>query len=297
MSALRRVVVSLLVPIALLASAPGTARAEEITTAVPPGQSWVRVGHFVPGMGATSIEFQSLDDAGAAPVTLAADATYGDVSAYEKLTPGRYTATVYDSGAAEGSAPLLSRSLDVAANDARTVAVVGAAAAPRLVVLTDDLTPPQSGTARIRLLSAASAADAVTVTAVGGPTIAEDAVLGQATGYATVPAGSWTLQLKAATAEARQQNVPVVSGSIYTVVVLDAGDEKVRLDLVTDAAGAVVAPVGGAKTGLGGTASAVATTATPSPLLWVTVVALILGVALFGLWGRLRRQRRSTWNR
>ena len=279
---------------ALLVLVPGVAHAAGSSDGVPPGKAWVRVGHFVPGMGATSIELDPIGST-ADPITLAGSATYGQVSAYEKLAPGSYTVTVRESDAAAGSAPVLSRSFEVAANDARTVAVVGTASAPRLALLSDDLTPPQAGTARVRLLSAAGA-DPVTVTAVDGPTIASDAVLGQATDYATVPAGSWTLQLTAATANATLQDVAVTSGSIYTVVVLDDsdqvtdenGDQDVKLDVVTDAAGAVVAPKGGAHTGLGGTAPAADAdaghlTAWPLGALTALVTALAYGV--------LRRRR------
>lgn len=218
-----------------------------------PGQAWVRVGHFVPGMGSTSIDLKPLDGGGPS-ITLAGSATYGQVTEYDKLAPGRYTATVRETSAPAGSQALLSRSFEITANDARTVAVLGTASEPRLALLTDDLTPPKAGTARVRLLSASEAADPVTVTAVGGPTIAEDAVLGQATDYATVPAGSWTLQLQGASTDSTVQDVPVMSGSVYTVVVLDSG-QTIKAEVVTDAAGAVTAPKGGAKTGGGGTAA------------------------------------------
>jgi len=255
---------------------------------VPPGGSWVRVGHFVPGMGAASVRLTPLDGSGAT-VVLASSARYGQVTAYDKLTPGRYTATVRQTAAASGSAPMLSRSFRVTAGQARTVAVVGTVDQPRLVLLSDDLTPPAAGTARVRVLSASQAAGSVTVKAVDGPTIATDAVLGQATGYVTVPAGSWDLRLSSSGTESEQQ-VPIASGSVYTVVALDSGTDQVRLRVVTDAAGAMVRPRGGARTGEGGTAPGQSDGGPRASA--DLVVAVLLGVGLAaGAAGVVRRRR------
>lgn len=245
-------VLAVLVALGVLLS-PGSATAAPAQEA-PPGKAWVRIGHFVPGMGATRIDLTPLSGDGRER-TLASRATYGQVSAYESLTPGSYTATVRDAGDPPDADPVLSRSFEITANDARTIAVLGTATAPRLALLADDLTPPAAGTARVRVLSAAESADPVTVSAVDGPTIAQDAVLGQATDYATVPAGSWTLQLGASSVSTSLRDVPIASGSVYTIVVLDEGSDSVGLDVVTDAAGARTAPKGGARTGLGGTAA------------------------------------------
>lgn len=285
------VVAALLLGLLVLA-VPGAAQAEDGT---PPGKAWVRVGHFVPGMGTTSVDVEPLDGS-SDPTTLAGSARYGDVSTYEQLAPGSYTATVRETSAAADAAPLLSRSFEVTSSEARTIAVVGAADAPRLALLSDDLTPPEPGTARVRLLSAFEGAESVTVQAVDGPTIAEDAVLGQATPYATVPAGSWTLQLESPSAGATLQQVPVASGSVYTVVALDAADGGVELEVVTDAAGTVVAPRGGAETGGGGTAVAqAAAAAQPAAQQAVPAGAGLLALAgvvgLLGLLGRRRAER------
>jgi len=264
--------------------APGAASAAP-GEAAPPGKAWVRVGHFVPGMGATRVDLTPLSGAGA-PQSLASRATYGQVSAYEALAPGSYTATVRDAGDPADAAPVLSRSFEIEANDARTIAVLGTAAAPRLALLTDDLTPPAAGTARVRVLSAAESADPVTVSALDGPTIAQDAVLGQATDYATVPAGSWTLQLRAPSASTTLQDVPIASGSVYTVVVVDEGADSVALDVVTDAAGARTAPKGGARTGLGGTA--------PSDDHPAWLVGSLVALALASVGARRTQRRRTT---
>lgn len=280
------VVAALLLGLLVLA-VPGAAQAED---GVPPGKAWVRIGHFVPGMGTTSVDVEPLDGS-SAPMTLVGSARYGDVSTYEQLAPGSYTATVRETSTAADAAPLLSRSFEVSSSEARTIAVVGTADAPRLAVLSDDLTPPEPGTARVRLLSAFEGAESVTVEAVDGPTIAEDAVLGQATDYATVPAGSWTLQLESSTAGATLQQVPVSSGSVYTVVALDAANGGVTLEVVTDAAGTVVAPKGGAETGGGGTATPQAAALQQAVPAGAGLLALAGALGLLALRGRRRAER------
>ena len=244
--------------------APGSAQA---APGVPVGGSWVRIGHFVPGMGAADVVLTA-DAAvgGAAPgdaVMSQGDVGYGVVTDYSKLTPGSYTATVSaapmtdgDSGSSSSSPDdlVLSSTFQVTAGQARTVAVLGTSDAPRLTLLDDDLTPPQPGAARVRVLSASEQMGSIAVRAIRGPVLAEGAVLGQATDYVSVPAGAWELSLTDGSAEPVRQQVDVASGSVYTLVVLDSPDGGVEVQAVTDAAGAAVAPRGGADTGGGGTA-------------------------------------------
>lgn len=221
--------------------------------ATPPGKAWIRAGHFVPGFGAVRLALVPKADTGRT-IVLAADATYGDVSSYRKLLPGQYTIAIRPQGASNDSAPVLSRSLTVRPGKANTVAILGTRSQPRLAILADDLTPPRQGTARVRVLSGSALAPAVSVMAVNGPIIASGVVLGQVTQYATVPQGPWTLNLSTAPGMTAAQTVDLASGSVYTVVALDAGDKNVRLKVVTDAAGAMATPKGGAATGEGGMA-------------------------------------------
>ena len=132
------------------------------------------------------------------------------------------------------------------------MALLGEQASPRLATLTDDLTPPDPGTARVRVLSGSSDSTALSVKAVGGPEIASDVVLGQTTGYASVPDGSWTLALDGGDDQSAEKTVDLASGGVYTAVVLDGNETssgKVRLSLVTDAQGVARTPKGAAATG------------------------------------------------
>ncbi len=244
----------------------------------PPGKAWIRAGHFVSGMGAVSIR---LSPQSGSAMTLAQSVAYGSVTKYRQVTPGTYTVSVRPQGAASDTRPMLRRTLELTAGKAGTVALLGTKSAPRLATLTDDLTPPAAGTARVRVLSGSTEASALSIRAVGGPRIASDVVLGQTTAYATVPQGSWTLALDAKGSDV-EQAAKLSSGGVYTAVVLD-GDEtsdgKLRLKLVTDAQGVARTPEGGAATGLGGTAG----TGDSLPFGTPALIALgVVGVALVG---------------
>jgi hypothetical protein len=190
---------------------------------------------------------------------------------------------------------MLSRSLTIVADQAYTLAVLGTAQAPRLATLSDDLTPPAVNDARVRVLPASSQAPAVSITAKDGPTIADNAVLGQASGYASVPAGTWSLQTRVGIGAVVNSSIDVASGSVYTLLVLDGTNGHPRLDLITDAAGTSAAPKGGAATGGGGTATRFVGRAPSHGVGGSTVglaaIAALLGLGLLavGLAGPVRR--------
>lgn len=259
----------------------------------------MRAAHAVPGLA--GMTFTVTGGPEKTTVTLAEAADYGSVSDYQALAPGDYTAAVAPAGEA-GAKPVLSTSFTVGPSSATTLAAIGTTDAPRLATLSDDLTPPEAGTANVRVLPAASAAPTVTVKAQDGPTITDAAVFGQATSYAPVPAGRWTLDLSSG-GKTSQAVVDVKAGSVYTVVVVDGEGGGLEVLPVTDAAGTsqpgagedgagqggltattpgAAAPVGGVQTGGGGTASS----SVGSPGAWV---ALSAGVIVLG--GLLVRRR------
>ncbi|GAA1879040.1 DUF4397 domain-containing protein [Lapillicoccus jejuensis] len=260
----------------------GSAAADDTAGATPPGAAWIRAGHFVPGFGAARVDLLPEGSSAGAPssVVMSPGATYGDMTSYQKIAPGSYTVQIRSSGAQPSTAPLLTRSFSVTAGSAHTVAVVGNASAPRLVVLGDDLTPPAAGSARVRLLDASASATSLDVAAQNGPTLASGAVLGQVTPYATVPKGPWTLTLGGSGATPATQRISLESGNVYTAIALDS-DGGLRVQLVTDAAGSAALPAGGAATGLGGLAAGAGTTA-PSPLVAPAAVAALAVLAAFG---------------
>ncbi len=265
--------------LSLLGTAGATA--SSASTSATPGKAWVRVAHLVPGLGAARIDLKPAGGGQSTSVEMSPSAKYGDVTKYQRLTPGTYTVLVSDSGSPASSAPMLSRSLTIAGGKAYTLAVLGTSKAPRLATLSDDLTPPAAGKASVRVLPAASQAPQVTIKAEGGPTIVDNAVLGQASAYAAVPAGTWHLTADTSTGMQVQNSIKVASGSVYTLVLLDGTSGKPSLSLITDAAGTTSAPKGGAATGEGGTATDIVNAGSNGTSL-VVMVSALLGVLLVG---------------
>jgi Domain of unknown function (DUF4397) len=212
---------------------------------------------------------------------------YGALSDYTRLAPGTYTVAMRKPGASKSSPPLLRTNVTVVSGKAYTVAGIGRNADITLKVLTDDLSRPAAGKARMRVVQASSVAPVVDVTTTTGATIAKDVRFPSTTPYAEVAAQQWTVEanpLKTGVKTA-EQTVQVNAGSIYTVLVLDQGSSAVQVAVRTDAAGSATVPVGSVDTGLGGMAGS-GDGGLPAGLLPAggVVVFLLAGVA----WTRRR---------
>ncbi len=268
--------------VALLAGA--TTAIASAQAATPAGVAWLRAAHLVPGVGAARVDLVPTAGGATQSVVMSPQASYGDVTSYQKIRPGTYTVSVRPVGSS--NAPTLSRRFTITTGKAMTLAVIGTQAAPRLAALVDDLTPPAAGDVSVRVLPAASGAETLTVSAVNGPVIADGAVLGQASAYRAVPAGRWTLKVAADGMAAAQSAVTLKAGGVYTVVVLGEESDDITAKVVTDAAGISTAlPQGGAQTGGGGTAPSALTAVAPtsdrsSPLLLAALLAVAVGAAL-----------------
>lgn len=218
---------------------------------------WLRVGHLSPDTPKAQVRLTPF--AGGDPEVLT-EASFGDLSDYERLPVGLYSVALLPVGEAD-AAPMLSRSVEVTEGSARTVVATGEGDDVRATVLDDDLTPPAAGQAKVRLVSAVNGADAVDASVVGGPDLATDLGSGSATGYAEVPAQEWavTLQASGASGPGTQSTVGVRAGGVYTLVALDAPDGGLELRAVKDGAGSTAAtgamPTGGVDAGGGGLAA------------------------------------------
>lgn len=271
-----------LVPVLLAASVAALSllplTAISATAAEMPG--YVRLAHLSPDTPKVDVWLTSFR--GNKFSTMLPSVGYGDVSDYQRLSPGTYTVAMRQPGASENSAPLLSTNVIVVSGNAYTVAGVGRFANISLRVLTDDLSHPSPGKARMRVVQASSVAPVVDVSTTTGKTVATDVRFPSTTSYAEVPAQPWTLEAdpQVAGVKTAQESVDVKAGSIYTVLVLDKGKTAVQLDVVTDAAGSATMPVGSVDTGLGGMAPAadhgLPHGAVPTGL---AVVAILAGVA------------------
>ncbi|SDQ05467.1 DUF4397 domain-containing protein [Quadrisphaera sp. DSM 44207] len=242
---------------ALAASALALAPAASAAAARTSGEetAYVRVGHLVPELGEMVMSAVLTDyDGSTQPLELVPEATYGAVTDYAALPVGYYSVSVRPVGAAPDSPPVLSGTLEARAGQAYTVAGLGTAEAPRLGAIQDDITPAAPGTARVRVVPAASAAQQLDVGVVGGPALAEDAAFSQPTGYVDVPAGDVTVRAGAQGGPPSDTPVELGDGDVYTLLVLDAPQGGLEVRAIEDATGAGVQPVGGADTGFGGLA-------------------------------------------
>lgn len=223
--------------------------------AVAPAEdpAWVRVAHLVPDLPTMDIWLTPFDGADDAAPMLQTSADYGRVKEYQPLATGLYAISIRSEGASASMPPLLTGTLRAEAGQAYTVAGLGDADDATVQVLDDNLTLPEPGQSRIRLLPAASAAETVTVTAADGPTLAQDAAYAEPSGYAQVPAGPWQLDVTTGGGSLpdASTDVDLDAGSVYTLLVLDT-DDGLEITAVVDAAGTTVTPVGGAQTGGGG---------------------------------------------
>ena len=212
---------------------------------------WVRVGHLSPDTPPVDIYIAALDGSERETIRKAA---YGTLSQYSNLQPGEYTVAMRPAGAEASSAAMLSWTVRVDAGSAATVLAVGKRDQLRNAIVTDDLTPPTSGNAKVRLIQGAPSQAKVDVTAVGGPALARGVAYGTATGYAEVPMGRWTLEVKGDVTSSA--TVDAESASVQSLLVLDKPGGGFEVKAVTDGSGIAAMPTGGVETGAGGTAPA-----------------------------------------
>jgi hypothetical protein len=242
---------------------------------------YVRLAHLSPNTPAVDVYLYSFGNSAAQLVMH--HVAYGTVSPFEQVSAGEYTVAMRAAGAAPGTKPVLSTTLNVTAGDAYTVAGMGPASGLRLAVFNDPLTTP-SGSALVQVIQASLLQNTVTVTA-GGKTVASGLPFGNATSFIAVPAGTWTVQA-AGPSETASQQLTISAGTVHTLVILD-DPGKLGIDDLLDAAGSSVAPASGVQTGLGGTASRPG--APVLPWVAVSIAGLLLAVGGAAFVSRRRR--------
>ncbi len=248
--------------------APATAAASTAPSRSEPAH--VRVGHLVPGLGALRLTATSF--AGGEPVTLAPSASYGTVVQYLDLPAGTYSVTATPVGTTAARTPALSGIVTTEPGASYTVLALGTASSARLQPVTDDISAPERGAAKVRVINASSLSEITSVTVEGGSPLAAAARFAEPSEYTTVAAGA--LQVQAASGAARgTTTLEAAPNSVYTLLVLNDDRGGLELRSVRDASGAGVVPTGGAATGAGGTAGA------DAPLLAAGVVLVVVAVA------------------
>jgi hypothetical protein len=249
--------------VAVLVGACGVPAA---SAAEAPGM--LRFAHLSPDTPAVDIALAPVPAQDGPPLTdpgpdVAGNLGYGDVSEFAAVPPGSYAVSLRAAGSPRSTPPELTARIEVPAGGARTVALTGLFADLSLRTLSDDLTAPPSGAARVRVLAAASASPSVDVGLAGGPALATDLPFGEAGSPVEVPAGPTTITVDGAA----PLPVSLGAGSIDTLLVLDAPSGGLTVRVVEDAVGPAVTPVGAVEAGGGGTAGL------PVPLLVAGAVA------------------------
>jgi hypothetical protein len=212
---------------------------------------WVRVAHLSPDTAEVNVQLTAL--AGGAIVFSLNGVGYGAVSDYVPLTAGTYVVSMVPTST-PGAAPVISSSVTVEQGKAVTVAAFGRNQDLAITAFQDDLTTPEPGTARVRLVQASTIAKTVDVQTTTGLSIAKGAAAGSSTAYASVPAGPWDLELTGS-GLSDVVSIQLANGSVNTLFVLDNAERRLTVKSVTDGVSVGAAPIGGVQTGGGGLAA------------------------------------------
>jgi hypothetical protein len=243
--------------------------------AAAPTDGWARITHLSPDTKSVDVRLTGL--AGGEVLYELDDVAYGQISDYLALTPGTYVVSMVPAGMDPDSAPVISESVTIEEGEPITVAAYGTNDDLKTAVYQDDLENPADGDSRIRVIQASTTAESVDISTSTGIAIAEDAELGSATGYATVPAGPWTLDLSGdadGTAD-----VDLAGGTVNTLLVLDTADGGVTVKAVVDAAAPGTTPEDGVDTG-GGWAATRGDVASTVGTTGGLAAAIALGIAV-----------------
>ncbi|SIQ42172.1 DUF4397 domain-containing protein [Micromonospora avicenniae] len=258
------------------------------TTAAPAsaaGPGYVRLAHLSPDTPSVDVYLAAPD---AAEPQVFPGVGYGVVSDYLPLPVGRYAVAMREAGAPASDPPVLTTEVAVASGAAYTVAGVGRYADLGLRVLHDDLSAPEGGQAKVRVVQASVRAPVLDVAVAEGPTIANGVQFATTTDYQLVEPGRWRLRLSGSGGPTTQAEVRLAGGTVYSLLVLDAKEGGLTTELRRDAQGGRVVPSGGVETGAGGTAGPARWTY-PAGTAGLAGLALVAGLVL------VRRRRRTTW--
>ena len=200
----RRVfVLGLALLVALALAAPALAQGS--------GEAQVRVAHLSPDAPNVDVYVN-----GEPALT---NVPYTTVSSYLSLPAGTQQVTVYAAG--DTSTPVIDAPVELAAGGAYTVAAVGLVADGSITaqVYDDDLRAPSAGNAKVRVVHASPDAGPVDVVPRGGDPLVAGLTFPEATPYAEVPAGTYTLDVNAAGTNQKVLTVPdaaLASGGVYS---------------------------------------------------------------------------------
>jgi hypothetical protein len=166
------------------------------------------------------------------------DVAYGTVSGYLPLPAGSHQVTVYATG--DTSTPVIDVPVEVGAGLPYTVAAIGLLEDESLTaqVYEDDLRAPAAGDAKLRVVHASPDVGPVDVVPQGGSPLVEGLTYPDASPYAEVPAGTYTLDVNAAGTNQTAITVPdatLESDTVYTAFAVGtAAADNLEVILATD---------------------------------------------------------------
>jgi hypothetical protein len=177
------------------------------------GQAQVRVAHLAPDAPNVDVYVNG------EPVPALQNVPYTTISEYLPLPAGTQKITVYAAG--DTSTPVIDTPVDLTAGYAYTVAAVGLVAEGSLTaqVYQDDLRAPSAGNAKVRVVHASPDAGPVDVVPRGGSPLVSALTFPDASPYAEVPAGTYTLDVNAPGTNDTVLTVPdaaLASGGVYS---------------------------------------------------------------------------------
>jgi Domain of unknown function (DUF4397) len=263
--------------------------------------SIVRVAHFSPDTPRMDVYAAGFD--GAESLVLP-KLGFGEVSQYMSLPAGTYAFSMRPAGSPATSTAALRVSASLAEGGTYTFAAFGRSEELETDLLTDEMTAPAAGQARVRIIQAAGDSGPVDVSSSASPVFASGARLGSVGSYATVPAGALDITASADGVDDVSARLDLAEGTVTSVVVLDqasgTGLQVVRVTDGTGTPGGIATPTGmpagGVDTGGGSTAS-VRTGADGVPVAVAAAtgtVAIVAAVCFAALVTSGRARRRLT---
>src|ERR671911_1517149 len=204
------------------------------------GQAQVRVAHLSPDAPNVDVSVNG------EPVAALQNVPFGTISPYLPLPAGSQRVTVYPAG--DSSQPVIDTPVDLAPGGAYTIGAVGLVSdgSLRPQVYQDDLTPPAQGNSKLRVVHASPDAGPVDVLPAGGAPLVSGLQFPNASPYAQVPAGTYTLNVNAAGTNTTAISVPnatVASGGVYSAFAVGtASAGSLNVIVVQDNAGAEALP-------------------------------------------------------
>jgi hypothetical protein len=209
--------------------------------------------------------------------TVLTDVPFTAVSDYLSLAGGTYNIQVSATGTTD---PVIEADVTLEAGTSYTIAATGLLADITATVLMDDRSPAD-GQAKLRVFHASPSAPAdVDVAVTDGPILVEGLTYPEATGYLTVDAGAYPIEIRAAGEEAAALSLEanLEAGQNYTAIAMDDPDAEAGVQVII----ATEAMAGMPDT-------AMATAASPALLFGLMMVGAALATAVPLAARRVRR--------